>query len=95
MDNYQTERRYTREPYNSVLEFTVLLTQATELKRIVARGETVDKSPAGIGLLTDFPLEAGHVLEWDDQHTKGNLHIALVKWALQIENSYRAGLVFI
>jgi hypothetical protein len=95
MDNNQTKRRHTREPYTIALEFTVLLTQSTELKRIVARGETVDKSPAGIGLITDFPLEAGHVLEWDDQHNRGNLHIALVKWARHIEGSYRAGLIFI
>jgi hypothetical protein len=83
------------EPYSMVLEFTVLLTQSTELKRIVARGRIVDVSPAGIGITTDFPLEAGHVLEWDDQHDKGNLHIALVKWVRQIEDNYRAGLIFI
>ncbi len=95
MDEYRRERKHTREPYNVALEFTVLLTQSTELKRIVARGEIVDKSPVGIGLITDFPLEAGHVLEWDDQHNKGNLHMALVKWARQMEDSYRAGLIFI
>jgi hypothetical protein len=95
MDDNQARRRHTREPYTITLEFTVLLTHSSELKRIVARGRTVDKSPVGIGLITDFPLEAGHVLEWDDQHKKGNLHIALVKWARRIDNSYRAGLVFI
>jgi hypothetical protein len=78
-----------------VLEFTVLLTHSTELKRIAARGKTVDVSPSGIGIITDFPLEAGHVLEWDDKHNKGNLHIALVKWAQEDEGSCRAGLIFI
>ena len=77
------------------MEFTVLLTQSSELQRLAGTGKTIDKSPAGIGLVTDFPLEPGHVLEWDDQHHKGNLHIALVKWAQQVDNSYRAGLVFI
>jgi hypothetical protein len=94
-ENYQRQRRYPREPYDSRLEFIVLLTQSSEFLRVPAVGKTVDKSPAGIGLVTDFPLEAGHVLEWNDQHTQGSLHLGLVKWARPVENYYRAGVVFI
>ena len=94
-DKYHKARKYLREPYDSRLEFIVLLTQSSEFMRISAEGKIVDKSPAGIGLITDFPLEAGHVLEWDDRHSQGNLHIAIVKWAQPVENCYRAGVVFI
>ena len=73
----------------------MLLTQSSEFIRVSATGKTVDRSPAGVGLITNFPLEAGHVLEWDDQNLQGNLHIALVKWAVPVENYYRAGVVFI
>lgn len=95
MSNYQEQRKHIREACNINLEFTVLLTQSTEFKRLKATGKTVDKSPQGLGIVTDFPLEPGHVLQWDDQHNKGNLHMALVKWARQSERDYRAGLIFI
>lgn len=91
----QPERKHVREACSIPLEFTILFTHYSEFKRVSATGKTVDQSPAGIGLVTDFPLEPGHVLEWDDLHKKGNLHIAMVKWARQFDNSYRAGLVFI
>lgn len=94
-DNYHRKRKYVREPYDSRLEFIVLLTQSSEFMRISAKGNIIDKSPAGIGLITDFPLEAGHVLEWEDLHSDGKLHIAIVKWAKPVENHYRAGVVFI
>ena len=94
-DIYNQERKHAREACNIALEFTILFTQSSEFKRIIATGKTVDQSPAGIGLITDFPLEPGHVLEWDDQHKKGNLHIAMVKWARQFDSYYRAGLIFI
>lgn len=96
-NNYinQAVRKHAREVCSIPLEFTILFTHYSEFKRVNATGETIDKSPAGIGLITDFPLEPGHVLEWDDQHIKGNLHIAMVKWAQQLDSYYRAGLVFI
>ena len=89
------ERKHVREACSISLEFTILFTHFSEFKRVSAKGKTIDKSPAGIGLITDFPLEPGHVLEWDDKHNKGNLHIAMVKWARQSDNYYRAGLIFI
>ena len=94
-DTNYTERKYAREACSSSLEFIILFTQSSEFKRVNATGKTIDQSPAGIGLITDFPLEPGYVLEWDDQHNKGNLHIAMVKWARQFDSYYRAGLIFI
>lgn len=95
MSNYKEQRKHAREPYTISLDFTVLLTQATEFQRLPATGKALDKSPAGLGLITAFPLEPGHVLQWDDQHKKGALHIAMVKWTKQMDNLYRAGLIFI
>ena len=95
MDNFQEQRTHPRENYSVAIDFTVLLTQSSEYKRVASSGQTVDKSPAGLGIITDFPLEAWHVLQWDDQHRKGNLHMAVVKWTQPVENRYRAGLVFI
>lgn len=95
MDKYKEKRRHDRLPYEAPIRFTVLFMQTSDFKRTDSAGKIVDTSPSGIGLVTDFPLEAGHVLEWDDKHQKGRLHIAMVRWAQQIENQYRAGLMFI
>ena len=95
MSNYQEQRKHKREACSISLDFTILFTQSSEFKRLKATGKTIDKSPQGLGIVTDFPLEPGHVLEWDDQHNKGNLHIAMVKWSRQFDNDYRAGLVYI
>ncbi|MGE5300725.1 MAG: hypothetical protein ACM3MB_07140 [Acidobacteriota bacterium] len=55
----------------------------------------MDASSAGIGILADFPLRPGDVLEWDDRHQKGKLNIALVKWSREQDARYSAGLMFI
>ena len=52
----QLKRKHSREACSIPLEFTILFTQSSEFKRVSATGKTIDKSPAGIGLVTDFPL---------------------------------------
>lgn len=94
--NASTEkRRHQREPYNADIEFIVLFMDEDDFKRVNSKGKILDVSQSGIGISTDFPLEPGHVLQWDDQHTKGKLHMALVKWSEQMQNFYRAGLMFV
>ena len=95
MVTFMEKRKHNREPYNDTIEFIVLLTKASELKRISSTGKIIDVSLSGIGVETNFPLEAGHVIEWDDKHQKGKLHLALVKWSRKLENLYRAGLMYI
>jgi hypothetical protein len=92
---HKERRRHKREPHSAEIKFVVLHVQASELNRIHSAGNIVDVSQYGIGLTTEFPLEAGHVLEWDDEHQKGKLHIALVKWSQKLDSLYRAGLEFI
>jgi hypothetical protein len=92
----QTQRRsYARAPYEAQLNFIVLLTKGADLQKIPSTGKIIDASEAGIGIITEFPLEPGYILEWDDSHQKGKLHIALVKWCKQQGNLCRAGLLFI
>jgi hypothetical protein len=85
MDSFKEKRRHKRVPYHDTHEF----------QRIRCGGETVDASSSGIGVLIGFPLMPGHVVEWDDEHQKGKLHIAIVKWSVQQEDRCRAGLMFI
>lgn len=95
MDTLSEKRRFERIPYQTPLYFTILLTHDSQLQKIQSTGTIIDASDAGIGLTTEFPLQPGHVLEWDDKHRKGNLHIAIVKWSQKQANLYRAGLLFI
>lgn len=88
-------RKHTRETYNDSIEFVVLEETEAGLDRKHAHGTIVDVSIGGVGLQTSYVLQAGHVIEWDDKHEKGKLHIALVKWSRKIEDFHRAGLLFI
>lgn len=66
-----------------------------DFMRTHTEGEGLNASKAGMGLVTTFPLEPGHVLEWDDKHQDGKLHIAMVRWAEKLNDHYRAGVMFI
>ena len=95
MDTSTEKRQHPRKPYNTDFEFIVLYMDSDDFRRISSKGKILDVSQAGLGILTDFPLEPGHVLQWDDMHTKGKLHMALVKWSEKSDSLYRAGLIFV
>lgn len=88
-------RMHAREIYEDSINFTVLFMDSADFMRVNASGRVVDAGKAGLGLVTEFPLEAGHVLEWDDKHVDGKLHIAMVRWSEKSNDHYRAGLMFI
>ncbi len=95
MDVSAEKRKHPREPYSADFEFTVLFMDEDDFKRVKSQGKIVDVSQSGIGIRTGFPLEPGHVLQWNDMHSKGKLHMALVKWAQNSDNHWRAGLMFV
>ena len=95
MEIYESKRNAERLPCQVPLNFTILPTQESDSQKIQSTGSIIDVSKAGIGLVSEFPLEPGHVLEWDDKHQKGKLHIAMVKWSQQLGRYYRSGLLFI
>ncbi len=95
MGQYPMQRRFERKPCDDSLEFTVLHMDISDLKRVRSNGKMIDSSEGGICLVTEFPLQSGHVLEWHDKHDKGHLHIGLVKWSLKQNSNYRAGLALI
>ena len=97
MNTEKDRRKEKRFSYSANIEFTVLSTSMQDLRhqKIQTEGEIINASKSGIGIMTSLPLEPGHVLMWDDQHLKGKLHIALVKWVREENSSCRAGLTFI
>ncbi len=94
-ESFEERRRHERESYTDAMYFTVLCKQTSEFERIHSSGEIIDASKSGVGIITDFPLQPGHILGWDERPGKGKLHIALVKWSREDGSSYRAGLMFI
>ena len=92
---YLVKRNSDREPYDGQIDFTVLFMDSYEFMRVDCTGMAVDASKAGLGLITKFPLEPGQVVEWDDRHAQGRLHIALVRWSRKMGEHYRAGVMFI
>ncbi len=95
MEINRQKRAEERSPYSSLLHFTVLSAQPSEHQRIKSEGQIIDVSKSGVGLVTDLPLEPGHVLMWEDNHKKGSLHIAMVRWSKEQDSRYRVGLMFI
>ena len=51
-----------------------------------------------MGILTDVPLEEGHVLTFEDAITMKDHFVkkaAIVKWTGKIDGKYRVGLQFV
>lgn len=95
MQDFGEKREAERAHYKDTIKFTVLFTESEDLKKIEVEGKIINTSQAGIGIVTNFPLEAGHVLQWVDKHQKGKLHMASVKWSQELEDYFRAGAMFI
>ncbi|KAF0143903.1 MAG: hypothetical protein FD156_2285 [Nitrospirae bacterium] len=95
MQDSGEKRESERTPYNDTITFSVLFTESEDLKKIEIEGKIINTTQAGIGIVTNFPLEAGHVLQWADEHQKGKLHMASVRWSQELEDYFRAGAMFI
>ncbi|MEK6581927.1 MAG: PilZ domain-containing protein [Nitrospirota bacterium] len=95
MQDFEKKRKFERVPYDDTIKFSVLFTEAEDLKKIDVEGKIINTSQAGIGIVTNFPLEPGHVLQWVDKHQKDKLHMASVRWSQELEDYFRAGAMLI
>ncbi len=95
MKNHNEKRRHQRVPYQSLINFTVLSMHESEFRRIQFDGTIMDVSEDGIGIVTDFSLQPGQVVQWDDRHKRNRLHIGIVKWSQKQGDLYRAGVMFL
>lgn len=91
MAEIEDQRMHPRESCEENFNFLVLYLETINLKRAEAAGTILDLSPVGIGIRTEFPLQPGQILEWDDIHEK-KLNIGLVKWVRKEDDHFRAGL---
>ncbi len=95
MEVFSSKRQFERVSHDESLELKVLFTESNELQSVNITVRIINVSPAGIGLMTDYPLEPGQVLKWADKHKAGGLHMAAVRWTQEFEGCYSAGAVLI
>jgi hypothetical protein len=95
MDKDKGMHRPEGIPYNVPLFFTVLSMRGHSFQRVHSIGTITDACKSGIEIIIDFPVQPGHVLQWDDIHKPGTLHTAIVKWSVEEEGLYRGGLKFL
>ena len=70
-----------------------LSSQSMEMAR--QRAVSLDISNGGMGIITDFPLEQGQSLTFEDEIFLISKRVALVKWTEKRNNKYRVGLKFV
>jgi c-di-GMP-binding flagellar brake protein YcgR len=91
-------REDERKSFIKVVRYavSVLSSQQIEMGRQCA--VSVDISNGGMGIITDFPLEQGQSLTFEDEipiNTLISKRAAVVKWTGKMNNKYRAGLKFV
>lgn len=95
MATYEEKRQHERAPCEFCQNFVVLSMHGPDFHRIESSGTFINASRAGLEIVTMFPLQPGQVLQWDDMHDQNKLHMALVKWAQESGDHYKAGLMFL
>ncbi len=88
------KRHNERIPDPSAIDFSIIgyLNQKDFVPTSNIKGHITDISEAGIGIITDFPLESGNLLRFNFKHlTK----IGVVMWSLKTDGSFKVGIKFI
>jgi hypothetical protein len=90
-------RECIRTPFVKLLRYSLSVLDTMEPKRIYDTAVSIDISKGGLGIITNYPLEAGLVLTFEDEIkiNYGTVKSAIVRWTEKINgNKYRAGLKF-
>jgi len=92
MDRRKSMRRHERRPFSGTFNYSVTVTESEESKVLKLKGNLVDISEGGMGILIDYPLHAGQMIEIEGLYQKAGI----VKWISMIDkNDFRAGIEFI
>ncbi len=84
------KRLSERKPYREMIDFYISVFELGELKKLSVKAETVDINDSGLGFNTEYPLEPGHILMFDNRPSP---RIGIVKWIKKVDdNTHRAGM---
>lgn len=88
-------RKHKRRLHNAAIEFSLNSMELRQLKKITAGGRTLDISNGGISLLTEYPIEPGHVLIFNNGKNPVPPGVGIVKWVATEGANTRGGVEFI
>lgn len=88
------ERRdIERRPFVRSVQYSVTVLDFRDIKKVNLEGEVVDISEVGVGIKTDYPLEPGHVLTFNESV---GYQTGIVEWSSRVQdNGYRVGVKFV
>jgi SAM-dependent methyltransferase len=81
-------RKYERRPFSQVINYSISAFDSKERKFLNLKGNIFDISERGVGIYTDYPLEPGLLL-WFNEVIEDKA--GFVKWCAKLEDGYRAG----
>lgn len=85
-------RRSERRPYDGTVDFSLLVLDCEEFKKVDLSGRGINISETGIALKTDYPLTPGHVVEFKNA---AGYKAGIVKWSMMADgDSCKAGIRF-
>ncbi len=93
--SFADRRKYPRSVCDLPVGFSLTVLESYELKKLSAEGIFTDISRGGACLATEFPLEAGHVLKFNDPEIAAVNPVGVVRWADGEAPDIKAGVQFV
>ena len=88
----RSKRRHERRPLKETFDFSIKAAELAESRILNLKGNIVDISDGGIGILTEYSLHAGQTIEIEGAEHKAGI----VKWiSMTGNNEFRAGIEYI
>ncbi len=92
MERRRSKRRHERRPVKGTFDYSIAATEPKETNILYLKGNVVDISEGGMGILIDYSLHAGQMIDIDGLYQK----VGMVKWIFMIDkNAFRAGIEFV
>jgi hypothetical protein len=88
------KRHNARRHGPAAIDFSIIgyINQNDFIPEAGIEGKITDISETGLGLLTDFPLEAGNLLMFN---FKNLTKTGVVMWSMKLNGSFKAGIKFV
>ncbi|MGB9714958.1 MAG: PilZ domain-containing protein [Thermodesulfovibrionales bacterium] len=91
-------RKHKRQYHVGFVRYHLNVLDNKRLKKVQGTGVSVDISEGGLGLITQYPLEEGHFLLFEDGNLIDDIKLkaSIVRWTQELEDkTYRVGLEFV
>jgi len=89
-------RRHTRTSIVMPIQYSAMVVNLRELKKIYKTAKIVDISPEGVGIVTDYSLEKGHILVFEKEIAANGrkAKVAVLRWVKKVKgeiDKYKRG----